>query len=215
VEPLAGTAASVGGKGDGCDPIVSRAACSMQTGFPLPSTRSRRRVFELTNTSITLLSKHTIRCCPPASPRASPSPYSCPGGAAPLSRRPSRRRRRARPWPSSTTTRRCVGLFYVCVIDPVAIMRVGSRSSPSTDQSNQSVERGVLVVVVVMIVPVYPPHPADVKQLIPPPQHTTDQHPQTQGLYYNRTAVQPKLDYECANGEAWLRKCSAAESDPT
>lgn len=28
----------------------------------------------------------------------------------------------------------------------------------------------------------------------------------TQGLYYNRTAVQPKLDYECANGQAWLRK---------
>jgi len=30
----------------------------------------------------------------------------------------------------------------------------------------------------------------------------------TQGLYYNRTTpVQPKADYECANGEAWLRKC--------
>ena len=28
-----------------------------------------------------------------------------------------------------------------------------------------------------------------------------------EGLYYNRTAVQPKLDYECANGETWLRKC--------
>lgn len=29
-----------------------------------------------------------------------------------------------------------------------------------------------------------------------------------QGLYFNRTAVQPKYDYECANGEAWLRKSS-------
>ena len=33
----------------------------------------------------------------------------------------------------------------------------------------------------------------------------------SQGTYFNRTAVEPKYDYECGNGQGWLCKWSAGQ----